>query len=464
MWNAKYSGTACVFALLGSLGAGANAHADSLEELKAEIAALKTAYETRIAALETRIAQLESVPPEAAPMADSTPPLPPPVAGGGGQAAFNPAISLILAGNFASLSEDPINYRIAGFVPSGHAVGPGERSFNLGESELSVAANVDPYFFANLTASIGADDSIHAEEAYFKTLTLPAGLLVKGGRFFSGIGYLNEIHAHAWDFIDQPLVYQALLGGQYASDGLQVKWLAPIDVFLEFGAETGNGRSFPGTSDNRNGMNSTAVFAHAGNDIGDSASWRAGLSWLDQRAVNRGFDTVDGQGAPIIDAFTGSSRLWGVDFTFKWAPNGNSIDRQLKVQGEYLRRRESGSLAFDTAGGDLSGGFRSTQSGWYLQSVYQFRPRWRLGLRYDSLDSGHSDIGLVASGALSAADFPALEAASPGKVSFMLDWSASEFTRLRMQYAWDDARRSTRERQFFLQYLFSIGAHGAHKF
>jgi hypothetical protein len=464
MWNVKNSGTACVLVVLANFGCDTNARADSLSDLKAEVSALKTSYEARIGALETRIAQLESAPPAAAQIADSAAPPQPPPADGGGQAAFNPAISLILAGNFANLSQDPNSYRIAGFVPSGDAVGPGERSFNIGESELSVAANVDPYFFANLTAAIGTDDSIHAEEAYFKTLALPAGLLVKGGRFFSGIGYVNEVHAHAWDFIDQPLVYQAFLGGQYANDGLQVKWLAPTDVFVEFGAETGNGRSFPGTDRNRNGMNSTAFFAHAGNDIGDSASWRAGLSWLDQRAANRAFDTVDGAGARVSDAFTGSSRLWGVDFIFKWAPNGNSIDRQLKVQAEYLRRRESGSLRFDTAGRDLSGSYRSTQSGWYLQSVYQFKPRWRFGLRYDSLDSGRPAIGLVADGVLSAADFPALDAASPSKISLMLDWSASEFTRLRMQYAWDDARRSARDRQFFLQYLFSIGAHGAHKF
>jgi hypothetical protein len=298
MWNVRNSGTACVVVVLASLGCDANARAGSLSDLKAEVTALKASYEARISALETRIAQLESAPLAAAPIADSTPPPQSPPAGGG-QAAFNPAISLILAGNFANLSQDPQTYRIAGFVPSGDAVGPGERSFNLGESELTVAANVDPYFFASLTASVGADDSIRAEEAYFKTIALPAGLLAKGGRFFSGIGYVNEVHAHAWDFIDQPLVYQAFLGGQYANDGLQVKWLAPTNVFLEFGAETGNGRSFPGTDRNRNGMNSTALFAHAGNDIGESASWRAGLSWLNQRAENRAFGTVDGVGVHI---------------------------------------------------------------------------------------------------------------------------------------------------------------------
>ena len=188
---------------------------------------MKAANAARIEALEARIAQLESQAAATAAQAAEVAPAPPPVASGGsGQSAFNPAMSVILAGNYANLSQDPATYRIAGFMPGG-AIGPGARSFNLGESELTFAANVDPYFLANLTASIGSDDSIHAEEAFFKTTALPAGVLVKGGRFFSGIGYVNEIHAHAWDFIDQPLVYQAFPGGQYATDGVQVKWLAP---------------------------------------------------------------------------------------------------------------------------------------------------------------------------------------------------------------------------------------------
>ena len=55
---------------------------------------------------------------------------------------------------------------------------------------------------------------------------------LKGGRFLSSIGYLNSQHAHAWDFVDAPLAYQAFLGGQYANDGLQVKWVAPIEQFV----------------------------------------------------------------------------------------------------------------------------------------------------------------------------------------------------------------------------------------
>jgi hypothetical protein len=454
--------------------------ADDLAALRTELEALKSEYTSRVTALESRITQLESAQSTAsvaAAAAGPAPPAPmsatapeaataqaPAAAGRGGAAAFNPAISMILAGNYAHLSQDPATYRIAGFIPNGSEIGPGERSFNLGESELTVASNVDPYFFANVTAAISSNNQISVEEAYFRTLALRDGFTLKGGRFFSGLGYLNEIHAHAWDFVDQPLVYQAFFGGQLAQDGLQVKWLAPTDTFIELGAEGGNGGSFPGTRRNRNGLNGTALFTHVGGDVGDSTSWRTGLSWLDERAENRLYADTDGLGTPVENAFTGTSRTWIVDAILKWAPRGDSTRRQLKLQGEYLRRTEDGQLAFDASGANVLGDYRSRQSGWYVQSVYLFRPRWRVGMRYDSMDSGNPRIGAVQSGLLPRSAFPALLSALPDRVTLMLDWSPSEFSRLRAQYAWDDARVDQRDRQFLLQYIFGIGAHGAHKF
>ena len=415
--------------------------ADDLAALKAELEALKSEYSTRVTALEDRIVQLEAA--QSAPVAGAAPEAPPaPVAAASNRSsasALNPAMSMIIAGNYADLAHDPGDYQIAGFMPSGGEVGPGERGFNLGESELTVSANVDPFFFANVTAAIGSDDEIGIEEAYFKTLALPDGLLLKGGRFFSAVGYLNEIHAHAWDFIDQPLVYQALFGGQFAQDGAQLKWVAPTDLFFELGVEAGNGGSFPGTHRNRNDLNSRAAFAHLGGDIGDSISWRAGLSWLDARAADRAYEDVDDAGLTVENAFSGKSRTWIVDGTLKWAPHGDPTIHQLKVQGEYMRRKENGALAFDTGGAALADDYRSSQSGWYVQSVYQFKPRWRTGVRFDSLDSGTPRIGLVQSGLLAREQLPVLLPDSPSRVSLMLDFSPSEFSRLRAQYAWDEA-------------------------
>jgi hypothetical protein len=167
----------------------------------------------------------------------------------------------------------------------------------------------------------------------------------------------------------------------------------------------------------------------------------------------------------VTNAFSGTSRTWIVDATMKWAPHGDPTQHQLKLQSEYMHRTENGQLAFDLTGQNLTDGYSSSQSGWYIQGVYEFKQRWRAGLRYDSMHSGTPSIGLVGSGVLPFTAFPALLPASPERTTFMIDWSLSEFSRLRAQYAWDEARAAHElDRQLLLQYIFSIGAHGAHKF
>ena len=453
-------------ALVGAAAPAASHAADDLSGLKAELDALKADYASRVSSLEARIAELESSTPQTAPVpAAASPSEPaPPTPGRASASAFNPAISLILAGSYANLSQDSADYHIQGFLPAGDEIGPGERSFSLGESELTLSANVDPYFSGSLTVAMTGDGELEVEEAFFRTIALPSGLSLKGGRFFSGFGYLNEVHGHAWDFVDQPLAYQAFFGGQRRQDGLQVKWVAPTDFFLELGAETGNGDAYPGTRRGANGLNGATLFAHVGSDIGDALSWRGGVSWVDLRAEDRTYEDANASGAGVENAFSGTSRTWIADATLKWSAQGDPLRRYLKLQGEYMRRTESGELAYDVAGAALADRYRSTQDGWYVQGVYQFRPRWRTGLRYDSMDSGSPSIGLVKSGLLSPGDFPLLAAATPSRTTVMLDWSPSEFSRLRAQYAWDDARDAATDEQFFLQYILALGAHGAHKF
>ncbi|MGZ5715298.1 MAG: hypothetical protein ACXWIG_14170, partial [Caldimonas sp.] len=136
----------------------------------------------------------------------------------------------------------------------------------------------------------------------------------------------------------------------------------------------------------------------------------------------------------------------------------------LKLQGEYFRRTESGTLTYDAGGAAASDGYRSAQAGWYAQAVYQFVPQWRVGVRYDRLDSGRPRIGLVESGTLAAADLPILQGANPSRASVMVDYSLSEFSRLRLQLAADRSNPAATDRQLFLQYIMSLGAHGAHTF
>jgi hypothetical protein len=446
-----------------------------LAEIRAEIRQMKDAYEARLQALEQKlqaaqadsaaaraqVAALAATPAApAAPAAETAPAIAAaaPAAGAVGSAntpsnIFNPNISMILGGTLQNLKQDPNDYRLQGFVPSGGEVGPGKRGFSLGESELTMAANIDPQFSGQLTFSLSGEDTVSVEEAFVQTRELSNGMNLKFGRFLSSIGYLNGQHAHTWDFVDAPLAYQAFLGGQYKPDGVQAKWLAPIDQFLELGVEAGSGSAFPGNDRNRNGAGSVAVFAHLGDDIGDAASYRAGVSYLHTGAEQRGF-----QDQGLDNAFSGKSNTWIADAIYKWAPNGNPTYSNFKLQGEYFRRKESGTLDYALATPDAaSGSYRSVQSGWYLQSVYQFMPTWRLGARYDRLSSGTPDIGLAAVPAI-------LEAYNPARSSFMVDYSPSEFSRLRLQVARDKSRPGVSDNQIFLQYIMSLGTHAAHSF
>jgi hypothetical protein len=376
--------------------------------------------------------------------------------------AFNPAVSAILNGVYSNLSQDPNTYRINGFVPTMGDVAPPRRGFSLGESELGIAANVDHLFRGTLIAAIQPDGSgVEVEEAYIQTLALSRGFSVKAGRFFSAVGYQNQIHAHAWDFTDQPLVMKAFLGGQLNDDGVQVKWVAPTELYVDVGAEVTRGHAFPASDPDRNGAGAVNWFAHLGGDIGASLAWQTGLSYLTTSPRERVYDDPQ---SGTSNSFSGASKLWALSGVLKWAPEGNSTVNNFKLQGEYFRRSESGELTFDPAGAALTDGYASRQSGWYAQGVYQFMPQWRVGYRYDQLDSGTTSIGLVDSGALTAADFPVLAGYKPKRHTAMVDWSPSEFSRVRLQLARDYSRQSQPDNQVFLQYIVSLGAHGAHTF
>ncbi|KIF83769.1 hypothetical protein [Noviherbaspirillum autotrophicum] len=447
--------TVLAAALAAAFGAPFSARAagdKELAQLREEIRQMKQDYEARIQALENRLQAAEA---QAVPTPAGQPPAP--AAGATANAnAFNPEMSLILGGTYANLQQDPRQFRIQGFVPGGEDIGPGARSFNLGESELTLRANIDPQFAGQMTFALAADNSVGVEEAFFRTRGLSNGLNLKGGRFLSAIGYLNSQHAHAWDFVDAPLAYQAFFGGQFRPDGVQLTWLAPAERFVELGVEAGNGAAFPGSDRNKNGIGSSALFAHVGDDIGDSASWRLGASLLHTSAAQRSFD--DGG---VTSAFSGRSNTWIVDGIYKWAPNGNAAQTNFKLQGEYFRRRETGTLDFaSTSPAAVTDAYASAQSGWYLQGVYQFRPLWRVGLRYDKLYSGTPDLGAT----LDRASLPLLTSYNPSRSTVMLDYSPSEFSRLRLQVARDKSRPGASDNQIFLQYIMSLGAHGAHTF
>lgn len=452
-----------------------------LNALRAEIAQMKKAYEQRIEALEKRLMQTEAAVTQTQKAAEQVAHVehaesPHPRASrqeGGKANAFNPEIGLHLMGTLTKTQLAPNTWTMRGFVPPGEPdeVGPPRRrGFTLQETELTMAANIDPNFRGYMNLALTPTNTIELEEAYFQTLGLGSGFTVKGGRFLSGIGYTNEIHPHAQDFADAPLAYAAFFGNKLTGEGLQVKWLAPTERFLEFGLEGGRDNPFPGgANNNKSGSALGTAFARVGDDVGISNSWRAGLSHVSTAPQARSYNGTDATNLATTVRFNGKSDTTGADFVWKWAPNGNPNQRNFKLQAEYFRRQESGTLSCverDTSGAcngatGRSGSYASTQKGYYLQGVYQPVAQWRMGYRYDRLDSGTTSFGP----ALVAADLPQLAAWKPTRNTFMADYSTSEFARLRLQFARDTSRGpGLTDNQVWLQYIMSLGAHGAHKF
>jgi hypothetical protein len=446
-----------------------------LEEIRKQIQELRESYETRIQALEKRLKDAEGAAAKAETAASQaeaaanqakqtaeTAQAPAPAQPTSSN-AFNPALSLILQGGYYNSNQNPNTRSITGFLPPGE-LGLPERGFFLGESEITLSANIDHLFYGQGTFSIH-DGTVEAEEAFFQTTSLGHGLTGKAGRFFSGIGYENTQHQHNWDFVDDALVQQAFLGPNFTVDGLQISWIAPLPLYVELGAEGGKpvGFPFPTSDHNANGFQVATLFARIGGDIGVSNSYLFGAWGLDAK------NSVADQPIGFVDNLTGVSnlmtggntRLYGVDFVYKWAPEGDRANRNFKLIAEWMHRSFDGTLTYAAGGpGTQVGDFSPSQSGWFIQGVYQFEPAWRVGLRYGQLDEGSYDLGpgLVGAPGLVAPSF------TPKRGSAMIDWSPSEFSRIRLQYNQDRSQIGITDNQIYLQYILSLGTHGAHKF
>ncbi len=433
-----------------------------IDQLKQELKILKQDYEKRIRALEKglltaqqaakqnkqKLADVQEQAEEAELASDNTQTI--------AKNAFNPQISMILDGRYASYQNNPDNYQLPGYS-LGNEAGLFSDGFSLGESELTLSSNIDQIFYGQITLAFADNNGsteVGVEEAFAQTSSLFDGLTIKMGRFFSAMGYLNGQHAHAWDFADAPLVYRALFGDQYGGDGLQFSYVAPTDLFVQVGAELFSGSRFP-SAGNHSGVGTWTTFAKIGDDFNSENSWQMGLShWQASKVDKRESNSLNNAGTTL---FSGDSKINALDLVYKWTPN--SSNKSFKLQFEYFDRDEDGDIAIDDfLSADIST-YHGHQKGWYAQGIYQLDKQWRTGLRYDHLSSHASGSnGLVLNNA-------GLESHGykPARYSAMLEWLPSEFSRIRLQYNNDQSYKDS-DNQLFLQYTFSMGTHGAHSY
>ncbi len=428
-----------------------------IEAIKAEIQSMRDAYESKIEQLESKVQTLEAqqtttaqkVEQTQASVASNASTVPATTQRNIRDTSFNPAIGVVLNGKYNNFSEKDGD--IAGFA-LGEEGERGKEGLGIDETELNFSASVDDKFRGAATIALHeheGETEVEIEEAFVATSALPYGVEVKAGRFFSELGYLNSHHAHGDDFADRPLTNRAFLDGNYGDDGVQVSAVLPTPIYTEIGAGAFRGNDFPTGGADGNDIGAWTAYGRVGGDIGDQTSWRVGLSTLQADGIKR-----DGNEDAV--SFKGDSSLYIADARAVYAPTGNNAEQEVILQGEYFYRDENGTYE-DTGPGTGEVSYNDGQSGWYAQSVYKFLPQWRVGARYSQLYAGDIPAGLNGS-ALDDGGH------NPWAATAMVDWTNSEFSRIRAQFSREEVADDQEDNQFTLQYIMSLGAHSAHNY
>ena len=313
------------------------------------------------------------------------------------------------------------------------------RSLELHESEVGLQAIIDPYARADAFLSFG-EEGVNVEEAYVTFTSLPAGLLLKVGKMRAEFGKVNTIHNHALSFIDRPLVTNNLVGGEDGIDdaGFSLSRFlpAPKDWFFQ-----GTAQVFRGDSDDlfqATRRQDLSVVGHlrAYRDLSESTNLDLGVSYA-RGHNNAGVGTA-------FDPSRFLTNLYSADATLRWKPLRRAIYHSFLFRNEFFwsaRDQVSPAAFFQT----------QHAFGLYSDAEYRANRRWTIGGRFDR--SGHATNANLTDTGFSA----------------ILTYWPSEFSQIRGQYRFGHladpiTTNYSNANEFLFQFLFVMGAHGAHPF
>ncbi len=417
-----------------------------LTEMKQQLQRQQQAYERQIDALEARLDGLEAKSDEPALATSPAVAASPAVTRGD----FQIGLSGLFAAGGSSVDNDALEALQAG------AHDPNQNGFTVQNVELSIGGAVGPYFDgeAHVIFQIDADGEtvVELEEAFFTTRSLPWGLQLKGGQYFTEFGRQNPQHPHTWAFVDQPVVLSRFFGGDgLRSQGLRAAWLMPVDWYSELylGVQNPKGETVtsflnaPGED-----IGGHTLIDRDARDLGDllyTARWLNGFDVSDTVSMNVG---VSGLWGPNASGTTTDTAIGGADLYLKWQPARSQRGFPfVSWHSEVLARRYEA--------GDPGDPSRETLKDWglFTQALWGFKPGWVAGLRAEYA-SGEGD---------TSAD-PWRDTRK--RLSPNLTWYPSEYSKVRLQYNrdWADHLPDEIADSLWLQFEFNLGSHAAHMF
>lgn len=391
------------------------------------------------------------------------------------------SVNLLVAAGGSTASNEELEALQGG----GHD--PRRRGFTLQNAELSLLGAVDPYFNGEahiiyFIDPIEGETVVELEEAFLTTQSLPWNLEARAGQFFTPFGLINPKHPHEWDWLDIPVINARVFGPDgMRGVGAQLAWLAPLpwESRLIGGIQNAEGETMasfnandeffeerpvagrpPGSGSEVESLADLVYFARLANRFALSEEWTLGLG-------------ASGAWGPNATGPDGDTRIYGGDVLVRWQPPGSDLHQgHVTWQTEYIRRD------YDAAPGIVAGGdgeFGTIDDilipadelmdwGITTQVLYGFAREWALGLRYEYAASEGDSVDADGN-FIDPDDDPSGFRGERHRLSPMLVWQPSEFSRVRLQYSFDRAEflEDGEAHSVWLGFEVLFGAHAEHE-
>ncbi|MCM8531405.1 MAG: TonB-dependent receptor [Lentisphaeraceae bacterium] len=362
----------------------------------------------------------------------------------------------------------------------GGAHDPNERGFSLQQLELGLSGNVDNLFDANAFILFTEDD-VEIEEAYVTTRSLPHQLQLKAGFYLTEFGIYNQEHAHTQSFIDQPLINTRIFGGEGMRDaGVRLSWLAPLPWYSELllgvqnsdgdymssfrGSEHSHGEDEHEEEEDERFEEGIGHRPYVGKDTRSMEDFVWSGRWVNSFAPSKDATVQLGLSGLFGDNHTGGQTyVYGADFKMiledektgkaDWTFQGEIMKRTYKADSIDVPA-EGMATAFSHDSADLD------DWGFYVQGLKSLDDKWSIGLRYEYV-TGSGDSYEGEEVVDRDDDF---NRSDRFRVSPLLVYQHSEFTKLRLQYNFDSSDTDDDASTLWLGLEVLLGSHPAHKF
>lgn len=305
------------------------------------------------------------------------------------------------------------------------------RGITLKSFDVSFTADLFQFPAKMALFTAFGDEGASIEEAFILFHKLPANLQAKVGRFRGVFGKLNQYHDHQWIFVNPPMINTALAGEDgFKVLGEEVTYLFPTTPYIELVLDIAKRET--------DGVFKSKLDPVTGEpDASDLLYIAKTTSFFDLTEVSNiefGATFATG-GNNSLEGNDDQTRIYGVDFTYKYKPQ--PYNPYVRWTTEFFwADRELGHLGVPD----------QALKGLYSEVNYRFSYYWDVGARFD-----------LVSGNVKPED-PTFSDVTKTRLTGALRYFFNPVSRVNFQIDYLPATHGTKDSVgFFLQFNIGLG-------